>query len=239
MNSGFARSRPCRFTAASVTFSRPGRDAVSRQARYSASGTAKRESAARCASAASRPIGMASLIRSNDADPMSPISITILTSAGPSVSSCCRSLAPMSTSRVRDIIVSGERRSAAVGGGFGTATAMTTSAQVCRAMSTGTLRVSPPSPRMRPSMLTGENTPGTAMLARIASARSPRSRTTISPLCMSVATARKGMGNWSNSATPRLRPTRDWIVRSTFCVLIRPDGAMRLPSRTPNSRLLL
>ena len=105
---------------------------------------------------------------------MSPMSITILTSFGPRVSSCCRSLAPTSTSRVRDIIVSGERSSSAVGIGFGTATAMTTSAQVCRAMSTGTLRVRPPSPRIRPSMLTGENTPGTAMLARIASARSPR-----------------------------------------------------------------
>ena len=170
---------------------------------------------------------------------MSPMSMTILTSSGPSVSSCCRSLALMSTSRVRAIRVSGDRSCSGVGAGFGTATAITTSAQVWRAMSTGTLRVRPPSPRMRPSMLTGANAPGTAMLARIDSARSPLRRTTISPFCMSVAMARNGMGSWSKSLMPRLRATRYWIVRSTFCVLIRPLGATRPPSRTPNSRLLL
>ncbi len=104
---------------------------------------------------------------------MSPMSMTIFTSCGPRVSSCWRSLAPISTSSVRATSVSGELRSSSSGVGFGTAAAMTTSAQVSRAMSTGTLRVRPPSPRIRPSIVTGANTPGTAMLARIARARSP------------------------------------------------------------------
>ena len=88
-------------------------------------------------------------------------------------------------------------------------------------------------------MVTGANAPGTAMLARIDSARSPSRSTTMSPFCMSVATARNGIGNRSKSRMPRLRATRYWIVRSTFCVLIRPLGATRRPSRAPNSRLLL
>ena len=88
-------------------------------------------------------------------------------------------------------------------------------------------------------MLTGAKAPGTDMLARIASARSPSRRTTISPFCMSVAMARNGIGSRSKSLMPRLRATRYWIVRSTFCALIRPEGATMLPPCTPNSRLLL
>ena len=67
---------------------------------------------------------------------------------------------------------------------------MTMSAQVLRATSTGMLRTMPPSERMYPSPTTGEKAPGIAMLARIAFARSPWSRTTMSPEIMSVATAR-------------------------------------------------
>ncbi len=65
--------------------------------------------------------------------------------------------------------------------GLATGTAITTSAQVWRATSTGTLRTSMPSTSSRPSCSTGANAPGTAMLARIATARSPLSNTTISP----------------------------------------------------------
>jgi hypothetical protein len=49
----------------------------------------------------------------------------------------------------------------------------------------------------------GEKAPGIAMLARIAIAMSPWSRTTMSPVIMSVATARKGMGSLSKSVTVR------------------------------------
>ncbi len=116
-------------------------------------------------------------------------------------------------------IVSGDRSSSAVGTGFGTDTAMTTSAQICRAMSTGTFRVRPPSPSTRPSSVTGAKTPGIDMLARSACGRSPESSTTISPVCMSVAIARNGIGSSSKSRTPRLRETsrRDGLLDVLAC----------------------
>ena len=52
-------------------------------------------------------------------------------------------------------------------------TTITTSAQVCRATSTGIFRTCPPSVRMYLSQTTGAKAPGMAMLARIAVARSP------------------------------------------------------------------
>ena len=86
-------------------------------------------------------------------------------------------------------------------------TTITTSAQVSRAMSTGMLRTIPPSARMYLSRVTGANAPGIAMLARMAVARSPLFRTTMSPVTMSVATARYGIGSWSKSGTMRARAT--------------------------------
>ena len=86
-------------------------------------------------------------------------------------------------------------------------TTMTMSAQVSRAMSTGMLRTIPPSARMYLSTATGANAPGIAMLARIAVARSPLFRTTISPVTMSVAMARYGIGSWSKSGSMRARAT--------------------------------
>ena len=94
------------------------------------------------------------------------------TSCGASVSSCWRSLAPTSTSIVRMTMVSGDCSSSAVGTGLGTDTAITTSAQVWRAISTATFRLRPPSPSTRPSIVTGAKTPGTDMLARSACGRS-------------------------------------------------------------------
>lgn len=170
---------------------------------------------------------------------MSPIGTTIPTSCGPSDSSCCRSLAPISTSSVREIMPSGDCSCSGVGGGVGTATAITTSAQVCRAMSTGTLRVRPPSPSVRPSICTGAKTPGTDMLARMARARSPSASTTISPFIMSVAIARNGIGRWSKSEVPRLRATRSRMVCSTYWELMKAVGAATAPSRKPNSSELL
>ena len=86
-------------------------------------------------------------------------------------------------------------------------TTMTTSAHVSRAMSTGMLRTIPPSARMYLSRVTGANAPGIAMLARMAVARSPLFRTTMSPVTMSVATARYGIGSRSKSGSMRARAT--------------------------------
>ncbi|CAJ5848818.1 Uncharacterised protein [Burkholderia pseudomallei] len=52
-------------------------------------------------------------------------------------------------------------------------TAITTSAPIARAASTGRLPTSPPSTSARPSISAGENRPGSAMLARIASGSEP------------------------------------------------------------------
>ena len=80
--------------------------------------------------------------------------------------------------------------------------AMTRSAPIWRAMSTGRLRTSPPSTRRRPSISIGATSPGRLMLPRRASARLPRLRTTIVPVPMSVVTARNGTGRASKSVTP-------------------------------------
>ena len=82
-------------------------------------------------------------------------------------------------------------------------TAMMRSTPIARATSTGRLSTSPPSPRMRPSTSIGANRPGTDMLARSACARSPSRKTTASPLSMSVATARKGIGRPSKLGARR------------------------------------
>ena len=94
---------------------------------------------------------------------------------------------------------------------------MTTSAHSLRATSTGMLRTMPPSASTLPSCTTGENAPGIAMLARIAVARSPLSSTTISPVTMSVATARNGIGSPSKSAAAR--DVRD-VARSRFSIRV-------------------
>ena len=57
----------------------------------------------------------------------------------------------------------------------------------------------PPSTRSRPSISTGAIAPGTDMLARIACATFPRPITTASPVSMSVAIARNGIGSLSKS----------------------------------------
>ncbi len=114
-------------------------------------------------------------------------------------------------------------------------TAMITSAPMRRATFTGRLLTSPPSPRMRPSTSSGENTPGTDMLARSAAARSPWSITTGCPVSMSVATARNGVGSPSNVARWRVGRVyrRSSISRSR--VDTAPVGRRNSPSRKPSS----
>ena len=82
-------------------------------------------------------------------------------------------------------------------GSLVTSTAITTSTFICRAASTGTLSRNPPSTSRRPSIVTGGKIPGIAIVARIASARMPRSSTTLSDRLMSNATQRNGVGRSS------------------------------------------
>ena len=80
-------------------------------------------------------------------------------------------------------------------------TAITMSAPIAFTTSIGRLLTMPPSPSSRPLTSNGSNRPGTDMLARIATYSGPRSNTISSPVTMSVATARNGMGNWSKLAS--------------------------------------
>jgi hypothetical protein len=78
-------------------------------------------------------------------------------------------------------------------------TAMTISAPIARAMSTGRLFVSPPSTSSLSPISAGAIAPGTDMLARMTDASSPSLNTTARPVTRSVATARYGIGSWSKS----------------------------------------
>ena len=103
-------------------------------------------------------------------------------------------------------------------------TAMMTSAPISRITSTGRLLATPPSTRVRPLHSTGEKMAGTAMLARIASASEPLSRTTAAPVLASVAIARNGIDNASKSsivATGTVSPARMLVI---FCPSMKPFG---------------
>jgi hypothetical protein len=80
-------------------------------------------------------------------------------------------------------------------------TAMTMSAPIARATSTGRLRTRPPSTSSRLPTRTGAMPPGTDIDARIAVIRLPSFSSTISPVPRSVAIARKGIGNSSKPRT--------------------------------------
>ena len=79
---------------------------------------------------------------------------------------------------------------------------ISTSAPRARASRAGRLRTTPPSIRTFGPSSTGANTLGSAMLARIASGRNPRSSTTAWPVSRSVATAANGMGSRRKSWMP-------------------------------------
>ena len=113
-------------------------------------------------------------------------------------------------------------------------TAMTTSAPMARATSTGRLRVSPPSTSILPSICTGATAPGTDMLARIAVARSPGLKTTIWPVTTSVAMARKGIGSLSKSlvALGQCQPPQHGLERDAGDHALGQRQARRRGART-------
>jgi len=112
---------------------------------------------------------------------------------------------------------------------------MMTSAHSLRASSIGRLLAMPPSTSSRPSNSTGAIAPGTDMLARIACATLPRSITTDSPVSISVAMARKGMGSLRKSVMPKEGVASDRKNDSIDTPAMTPFGRARPPSFTPNS----
>ena len=81
-----------------------------------------------------------------------------------------------------------------------TLTAMTVSAPIFLVTSAGMLLSAPPSTSSQSSKLTGVNTPGMAIVARIACASEPLPSTTASACFRSVATQRNGVGRSSKLA---------------------------------------
>ena len=75
-----------------------------------------------------------------------------------------------------------------------TSTPMMMSAPISLSTSAGKLFTKPPSTSTLSPMVTGENTPGMAILARMAVGMLPLRSTTSWPEIMSVATQAKGMG---------------------------------------------
>ena len=120
-------------------------------------------------------------------------------------------------------------------GGVEMLTAITTSAHSLRASSIGRLLAMPPSTSSRPSISTGAIAPGTDMLARIACATLPRSSTTDSPVSMSVAMARNGIGSLLKSVMPKAGVASTRKNDSIETPAMTPFGSASPPSLTPNS----
>ncbi|MNU62679.1 hypothetical protein D3C71_519130 [compost metagenome] len=113
-------------------------------------------------------------------------------------------------------------------------TAMTISAPMLRTTSTGRLLVKPPSTSKWLPCCTAANAPGTAILARIAVARSPLAITTSLPLPISVAIALNGIGNLSKSVTVLTGSVSSLKTSENFCPCMAPVGNLSSPlSVTP------
>ena len=120
-------------------------------------------------------------------------------------------------------------------GGAVMSTAMSTVAPSRRAVSTGKFTATPPSTKSRPSISTGVRTPGNAMLARTAVARSPPRRTTPSPFVTSVTWHRNGIGSRSKSVTSAVGRRIFRRMKASFCPSTRPDGRASFPLSIPTT----
>ena len=206
-----------------------------RHAAYSASGKARWRKRGASASAASTPLPITETDSSKAALEKLPNGGTISTSPSPSevmerlVFSC------ISTETIWYATSSGVRMSSRASSGLPTSTAITTSAPISRTTPTGRLSTMPPSTRMRPSISAGANTAGTAIEARTAIARSPSANTTRSPLTMSVAMARNGIGRSSKCVVCDASSIRRRSSRPSFCPCTAPEGSTGAPSRQPAS----
>ena len=76
------------------------------------------------------------------------------------------------------------------------------------ARSIGTLFESPPSTNLRPRQAIGGNKPGNAVLARMASIRSPSVKTMVSPVSKSVVTTARGIRSSLKDRTGRILRNR-------------------------------
>ncbi len=163
----------------------------------------------------------------------SPSCGVISTSVGRSRSRCARTFWPTRMPSIWADTSSGELMSLRFSSGLPMSTAITTSAPMFRAICTGRFATRPPSTSMRPSISIGANNPGAAMLPRIACGSEPWSSTTSWPVRRSVATARNGMGNWSNVRFPANRDVQSCSRIRKRLPCTNPVGSFTLPSPKP------
>ncbi len=112
--------------------------------------------------------------------------------------------------------------------------AMTVPAPMARTTSAGTLFIAPPSTSTMPSRSTGGKMPGSDMVARIALASTPLSRTICCAVTRSTAIARNGVGKSSKLERPTYGPAIRASRKSTCCPLFKASGSAN-PRLIPNS----
>ena len=207
-----------------------GSDRAATCASYASTFSANTRSAATWSSAACRPVGTASSIRSNCPDSISPSSGTSNISRSPSVlssaSTFLRVRNPLNCSATERI----DFATSSSWSGVLISTAMIISAPIARTVSIGRLLAMPPSTSIRSPQATGDMIAGIDMLARIAFARFPESSTTFSPVRISAATARNGIPRSSKSsisATCSVSAVRRLLI---FWPCTRPGGNLIFPS---------
>jgi hypothetical protein len=142
------------------------------------------------ARAAASPIGTVFCRSSKSVDENVPSCGSIRMSVGFSNASDARTFCSVRMLIICDVTPNTLLIDSRVASGVPTLTAMTMSAPIARATSTGRLLTSMPSTSSRPPISAGAIAPGTDMLARIADASSPSLKTTAVPVTRSVATAR-------------------------------------------------
>ncbi len=167
-----------------------------------------------------------------------PSSGRISTSVPDRVSICRRVSLRIKIVSICSEIVTTEPSSSDLYSGNSTSTAMMISTPIVFITSIGKFPMRPPSTKSFPSILAGAKTPGTDILARIASVRSPPSSTTASPATISEAIARNGMARSSKSSICDTLNVNSRNRRSSFCPCMTPFGNNRSVPRSPNSKLM-
>eukprot|EP01022_Parablepharisma_sp_SALTPOND_P004214 TRINITY_DN118_c5_g1_i1.p1 TRINITY_DN118_c5_g1~~TRINITY_DN118_c5_g1_i1.p1 ORF type:complete len:1641 (+),score=478.48 TRINITY_DN118_c5_g1_i1:3715-8637(+) len=183
--------------------------------------------------AASQPALMPSLPRAKSVKDMPSMCGSMSTSPRPSKAFCAFTFCWIRIPTICCATAVGDCSCAASCSGVAMLTAITTSAPMSRAVCTGRLLTRPPSTRVRAPMTNGANSPGTAMLARMARGREPWSSTTSLPWLKSVATARKGMGRRAKSILAGSCAVQFCSSVSRLLPWTRPEASLSLPSSRP------
>ena len=232
---GFTRFRPSkRISATGAGAGGSAGPCFARSSAYAAGASERADSRGAALRAAASPAGTAFGRWSKSAAEKAPSSGSIRMSEGLSDASDARTFCSVRMLMNCSVMPTTDPSCSRLSSGVPRFTAITMSAPIARATSTGRLSVSPPSTSSMPPTCAGAIAAGTDMLARIACASSPSSITTAFPVTRSVATARNGIGSASNPPGPEAFARRRSTV-SSWMPLTAPLGSSTWPSLTPSS----